>query len=75
MVDVALQVTAAPVEALSPVAGDQLYVLAPDALIEVEEPLQIAADTGVIVTVGSGLTVSVNIIVSVQPAALVPVTV
>ena len=50
-------------------------MLAPDAVIEVEEPLQIAADTGVMVSVGIGLTVIVCVLVPMQPSALVPVTV
>ena len=50
-------------------------MLAPDAVIEVEEPLQIAADTGVMVRVGIGLTVIVCVLVPMQPSALVPVTV
>ena len=52
-----LQFTDAPEVALNPVAGDQLYVAAPAAVIVVLAPLQIAADTGVTVTTGIGLTV------------------
>ena len=55
--------------------GDQLYVLAPDAVTEVEEPLQIPADTGVIVITGNGFTVIVFVVMPAQPAALVPVMV
>ena len=54
-----VKLTVAPVDALSPVAGDQLYVVAPDAVIEVELPEQIVDNTGVTVTVGVVLTVIV----------------
>ena len=57
----------APVEALNPVAGLQLYVLAPEAVIFVEEPLQMAADTGVTVKTGTALTVIVWLWVPVHP--------
>jgi hypothetical protein len=50
-------------------------VLAPLAVIEVEEPLQYAAATGVTVNTGIGLTVIVCVRVPTQPAPLVPVTV
>ena len=49
-------------------------MLAPEAVIAVDEPLQIAADTGVMVRVGIGLTVIVWVLVPLQPSALVPVT-
>ena len=57
VVAVALQVTVAPVDALRPVAGDQLYVLPPDAVIPVDEPVQYDDETGVTVSTGSALTV------------------
>ena len=50
-------------------------MLAPDAVIGVDEPLQIAAETGVMVSVGIGLTVIVCVFVPTQPKVLVPVTV
>ena len=68
-------VTVAPVVALRFVAGLQLYVDAPEAVIEVDEPLQIAAETGVTVRTGNGLTVMVWLAVPTQPAPLVPVMV
>ena len=73
MVVVGFAVTVAPVVALSPVAGVQAYVLAPLAVSEVEEPLQIVVvpDTD---TVGNGFTVIVTVVLFVQPAEEVPVT-
>ena len=67
--------TVAPVDALRPVAGDQLYVDAPEAVIEVEPPLQMVDATGVTVRTGTAFTVMVCVDVLTQPAALVPVTV
>ena len=69
-----MKLTEVPVAALRPVEGDQLYVVAPDAVIEVELPEQIVDDTGVTVTVGVGLTVMVRVAVPEQ-LPVVPVTV
>ena len=54
---VGLAVTDAPVVALSPVAGDQLYVVAPAAVNVIEDPLQMVGE--LTVTVGVGVTVTV----------------
>jgi len=72
-----LAVTEVPVVALSPVAGDQVYVSAPVAVKVVEEPAQIvalgAAETP---TVGRALTVTVIVAVFWHPVAVTfPVTV
>ena len=75
LVAVELQVNNAPVEALNPVAGDQLYVVAPDADTVVEEPLHIVDEPIDAITIGKGLTVIDCVVVFVQPAELVPVTV
>lgn len=72
---VAVQVTAAPVDALRPVAGDHAYVLAPLAPSVVDEPAHIVVAPPVAVTVGNALTVIVVVAVLLQPAALVPVSV
>ena len=66
-------VTVAPLVALSPVAGDQLYVNAPAAVSDIELPEHIELD-GVTVTVGNGLTVTVTLFEAEQPF-VVPVTV
>jgi hypothetical protein len=75
VVEPTLHVTVAPVEALRPVAGDQLYVDAPLEVIDVEPPAHIEALTGVITTVGNGLTVMVRVAAAAHPAAFVPVMV
>ena len=67
--------TMAPVVADKPVAGLQLYVLAPFAVNDVLLPLQIVAAVGETVTVGLGFTVTVTDAVLVHPLPLVPVTV
>lgn len=59
--------------ALKPVAGDHVYVEAPLAVNVALEPLHIVA--GGTLTTGIGLTVTVTVVVFVQPAALVPVMV
>jgi hypothetical protein len=65
--------TEVPVVALSPAGIDQVYVEAPLAVSVPATPLQIVmAGT---VTVGSGLTVTTTVVVFIQPAAEVPVTV
>jgi hypothetical protein len=68
-------VTVAPDVALSPVDGAQLYVVAPEAVIFVFDPLHIVAETGVADTVGMPLTVIVWVLVAEQPPALTPVMV
>lgn len=73
MVTVAVLVTVEPVVALSPVAGDQLYVLAPPAVSVAVPPEQIVAEFTV--TVGVEFTVTVEVAVAVQPAAEAPVMV
>jgi hypothetical protein len=62
-----------PVVALKYVAGDQVYVVAPEAVKAIVPPVQI--DTLVVPTTGIGLTVTVEIAVFIQPAREVPVTV
>jgi hypothetical protein len=56
---VGLAVTEAPDVAESPVDGDQVYVLAPEAVNVVLEPVVIATDVGLTVTVGNAFTVTV----------------
>jgi hypothetical protein len=70
-----VSVTGEPVEALNPVVGDQVYVVAPDAPRVVVLPLHIVVAPPFITIVGSGLTVIVCVVVFVQPAVLVPVIV
>ena len=69
-----MDVTSVPVVALKPVAGLHPYVLAPPAVRFVEPPEQILTLPDV-VTVGTGLIVTVTAAVLVHPLALVPVTV
>ena len=64
----AKQVTVDPAVEPSPVAGDQVKVVAPATEIFVFEPLQIVAETGVTVRTGIGLTVINCVPVPVQPA-------
>jgi hypothetical protein len=73
VVDAGLAVTLVPVVALSPVAGDHAYVLAPFAVSVADCPAQIA-DGVFTVTTGSGLTVTVTCPVAEHPLE-VPVTV
>jgi len=73
VVEVALQLTEDPVVALIPVAGNQLYVPAPDATIGIEPPLQ-SAVAPVTVIVGVVPTAIVCTMVPGQPP-LLPVTV
>ena len=49
--------TLEPVVALKPVDGLQVYVLAPDAVTAVGEPLHIGLDIALALTVGKGFTV------------------
>jgi len=74
---VGLAVTEVPVVALSPVAGDHVYVSAPVAVSVVEDPMQIEAlGEAVTPTVGRALTVTVIVAVLWHPVAVtVPVTV
>jgi hypothetical protein len=67
-------VTVAPVVALKPVAGDQLYVVAPLAVNTVLLPEQMVADEGDTLTVGEELTVTVTVVVPIHPP-VVPVMV
>ncbi len=64
-----LAVTVAPVVALRPVAGAQVYVLAPDAVMVFDEPAHMAP-VGLtdVVTVGRAFTVTV--VVTLLPAKL-----
>ncbi len=73
MVTVGFAVTLGPVVELNPVAGDQVYVVAPLAVSVVLPPLQTVPL--VELTVGNGFTVTADVAVFTQPAALVPVTV
>lgn len=68
-------VTVEPVEELSPVEGDQLYVAAPLAVSATDPPKQIVGALGETATPGNGLTVTVTVAVLVQPFDPVPVTV
>jgi hypothetical protein len=67
-------VTEAPVVALRPAAGAQVYVVAPLAVTNEPVPLHIVSDAGAIVTVGEGFTFITLVTASVQPT-FVPVTV
>ena len=60
--------------ALKPVAGVQLYEVAPLASNDTLLPEQMVADDGATVTVGVGLTVTLTVCVALHPL-LVPVTV
>ena len=73
VVVVGFAVTLAPVVALNPVLGDQLYVFAPLAVNVVLAPLQILGE--LTVTVGNGKTVTTAVAVFKQPFATVPVIV
>ena len=72
VVDAGDAVTDEPVVLLNPVAGLQVYVLAPDAFNTVDCPAQI--DAGRTEITGDGVTVTVTCAVEVHPF-LVPVTV
>lgn len=74
MVTVGDAVTVEPVVALSDVAGDHVYVVAPLAVRVLLLPAQMAEVAGVTVTVGVGVTVIVEDADAVHPA-VVPVTV
>lgn len=74
VVVVGFAVTVAPVDALRPVTGDQLYVVAPLAVKLVDVPEQIATVPGDMLTLGIGFTVTVVVAVhGLHPP--VPVTV
>ena len=61
VVAVGFAVTELPVVADNPVAGLQLYVVAPLAVSVVLPPLQIVEALGVTVKTGSGFTVTVAV--------------
>ena len=65
MEDAGEAVTVPPVVDERPVAGDQLYVAAPEAVIVADEPEQIAP-SGPITITGSGTTVTVVDAIAVQ---------
>lgn len=71
VVDVGETVTELPVND----PGIHEYVVAPEAVIEVELPEQIVVLDAVVVTVGVGFTVIKRVAVAVHPLAAVPVTV
>lgn len=73
MVEVGFAVTDEPVVLLNPMAGLQVYVLAPDALRVTDCPTHMGAGVGTTIT-GGGFTVTVTCAVAVHPN-LVPVTV
>ena len=78
MVDAGLAVTVAPVVGDNPVAGDQLYVVAPLAVNNTLAPLQREAEAGVTVIVGIEFMITdVVAVCAAQPpaAAIVYVTV
>ena len=76
VVVVGFAVTVAPVGEDKPVAGLQVYVVAPLAVSDVLLPLQIVAVVGETVTVGLGFTVTVIVVVDVhEPAVAVMVNV
>jgi len=56
VVTAGLQITVGPAAVLSPVYGDQLYVVAPEAVTDVDDSLHIDAETGVTETVKGGVT-------------------
>ncbi len=70
---VGLAVTLAPVVALKPVLGDQVYVFAPLAVSVVLAPLQMLGEFTL--TVGNGKTVKIAVAVFKQPFTAVPVIV
>ena len=74
VVAVTLQVTPAPVVALKPVAGAQVKVEAPVAVMEVLAPKQMVEDPAVTVGTGIAWTVMSCVAVPVHPA-VVPLTV
>jgi hypothetical protein len=74
VVDDGLALTVAPVVALNPEAGDQLYVVAPLAVREILPPGQMDGLAGVADTVNPPFE-TVALAVPVQPFALVMVTV
>ena len=71
---VGLAVKVAPVVALNPVPGDQVYVFAPVAVKVVLLPVHIDT-SGPAFTTGNGFTVTVTWSVLTHPLASVPVTV
>ena len=71
--DVRVAVTLAPVVAINPVAGLQVYVVAPLAVKAMLCPLHVVGDAGENVMLGRGFTVTLTVDVLVQP--LLPVTV
>jgi hypothetical protein len=73
IVEVGFAVTLEPVVALSAVAGDQEYVVAPFAVSVADCPLQIVA--GATAITGSGFTVTVVCAEAEHPFTSVPVTV
>jgi hypothetical protein len=73
VVVVGFAVTLAPVVALSPVLGDQLYVFAPLAVSVVLAPLQMLGEFTLMV--GNGKTVTIAVAVFKQPLEIVPVIV
>jgi len=52
VVEVGSAVTVAPVVLLKPAAGDQLYVVAPEAVSVTPTPEQVVGESGVTITVG-----------------------
>ncbi len=70
-----MAVTVAPVVDDNPVAGLQLYVVAPLAVRLVLLPVQIETGDGVTLIVGNAFTVTVTVAVFTHPLILVPVTV
>ena len=60
-----MSITEFPVVALNPVAGDQAYVESPYAVRVVELAVQIVGE--LTVTTGGGLTVTVAVVVPLQP--------
>ena len=68
VVIVGLQATNDPVVTFRPTEGDQLYVAAPEAVMDVTSPLQMEVDAGVTVSTGTGLTVIVCRAFPEQPA-------
>jgi hypothetical protein len=67
-------VTLAPIVADRPVAGDHVYVLAPDAVRPAEEPVQMATLDPAL-TGGRLLTDTITVAKLLQPLAFVPFTV
>ena len=75
VVAVTVVVTTAPVVIFKPVFGFHVYVVPPVAVKVLLLPVHMALSLAVTPIVGNGLTVTVTLVLSMQPAAEVPTTV